>query len=193
MRVACSILAVILLARFAWDFARGMHPLLGIPSALLSFAAIVACVLSHGRERSPPGRRAALLATAVVPLGFLASTLDCAGLSIEGCTTVCTLQKVIVLPAIVLAALLRRPRVVLGLSLAMLVPHCICLNVVNEWWMHALGASPMCFAWGFVAAVLGTATLEGRGKAWLSLGATYASVLGSTAFFVGHHLFHFPW
>lgn len=186
-------LGIVLLVRFAWDFGTGMDPLLGVPAALLSLAAIAGIVLSLRGPRVAPARPIAGLAVASVPLAFLASTLDCSGLSFDGCTTVCTVQKVVVLPLVVVACVLRKPIAILALSLAMLVPHCICLNVVNAWWIGALGASPMCFAWGFVAAVLGVATLEGRGRTWLSLGATYASTLGSTSFFVGHHYFHWPW
>jgi hypothetical protein len=195
MRLACSVLAVLLLVRFAWDFARGMHLLLGIPAALLAAAAIAACVFAvrSAPAPAPAVRLPTVLAAFAIPFAFAASTFDCMGLSLEGCTTVCTVQKVVVLPLVAVASAWRKPRTILALSLLMLVPHCTCLNVVNAWWIHAFGVSPMCFAWGFVGAVIGVSVLEGRGRPWLSLGVTYASSLGTAGFFVGHHYFHFPW
>jgi hypothetical protein len=74
-----------------------------------------------------------------------------------------------------------------------LVPHCICDNPANGWWIRNAGASPQCYLWGFAAGMLAvTAPYEG---AWrrLSLATCYAIVAGALGFFVGHHYFHFPW
>lgn len=204
--------ATILLARFAYDFVRLTHPLLGVPGALLAMTAIAACgatMFSKARAepRDLPLRSlrapAALLA---IPCGFVASALGCAGLSIEGCgwaireIAFCTMVKVSILPAMFVlgtAWVVTKKPWILGLvavlGMITLVPHCVCRNPVNGWWITTLGASPMCFGWGFVNTVLAVGILLGRGRPLLSLGVSYASAGGAFAFFIGHHYFHFPW
>jgi hypothetical protein len=203
--------ATILLARFAYDFARRMHPLLGIPGALLAMGAIVACgATMFGKSgESPRDKRIVAASLFAIPCGFIASALDCAGLSIEGCgwgvreVAFCTIVKVGILPAMLVlgtAWAITKRRWILGLvvivGMVTLVPHCVCRNPVNVWWIETLGASPMCFGWGFVNTVLSVGVLSGRGRRagmLLSLGVSYASAGGSFAFFIGHHYFHFPW
>jgi hypothetical protein len=74
-----------------------------------------------------------------------------------------------------------------------LAPHCLCFNPGNGWWIERLGASPTCYAWGFVVSLIALSALGAGKRAWPSLLVNGAIIGGATAFFVGHHYFHFPW
>jgi len=74
-----------------------------------------------------------------------------------------------------------------------LAPHCTCFNVGNGWWIERVGASPTCYAWGFTTSLIALGALRAGQRQWLSLLVNAAIIGGATAFFVGHHYFHFPW
>lgn len=201
---AGSPLAAALLLKFAWDFSGG-PPALALPLWLLVITAVGALALNtaavwKGGLIGRPGGRLVPALMLSIPLGFLASSLDCTGLAARGCTPFCTFVKVAWVPLMGAAALLyhRTGRAVaLSALTAMffipLVPHCVCDNPANGWWVRNAGASPQCYLWGFAAGLLAvTALYEG---AWrrLSLATCYAIIGGALSFFVGHHYFHFPW
>ena len=48
------------------------------------------------------------------------------------------------------------------MSFVPLVPHCVCYNVGNAWWIDRLGASPVCYGWGFVVTMLSLSCLQQR-------------------------------
>ena len=203
------LIAVILLGRFAIDFIKEMPALLAAPFVLLVVVTLgVAAINIFAADKSPhtvgerPG--SARLPTALlllsVPLGFLASSLDCTGLSLSGCTPFCTFIKTTWIPALALCgvayAMRRSPgllALVLLMSFVPLAPHCLCFNVGNGWWIDRLGASPTCYAWGFAASLIALGALRAGKREWLSLVVNGAIIGGATAFFVSHHYFHFPW
>ena len=140
------------------------------------------------------------LALAALPLGFLASSLDCMGLSVAGCSRVCTAIKLVVIPVIALAsaAYFRTADAPLlfgvGLfSFVTLIPHCMCYNPGNGWWIDNLGASPVCYVWGFMVSMIALGALGDRGRVWGSVAVCYAIIIGAMSFFLAHHYLHFPW
>lgn len=206
--------AALLLGRFALDFATWMPLWLTVPAWLLVAGTLAVAAANafgragprssdtaHGAARPrelAAWERGLLLAS--VPLGFVGSSLDCMGLSVGGCTTTCALLKSAWFPLFLVAcgvaAFTSRKRaltVVLALSFVPLIPHCICRNPVNAWWMDRLGSSPMCLGWGFVASVVALGALLRRTHVRPALGVSTAITGGTMAFFVGHHYFRFPW
>ena len=206
---AAWLVAAFLLGRFAVDFIKEMPALLAAPFVLLVAAALAVAaaniVAIHPRQAEAGGqaatsRAAMALLLLSVPLGFLASSLDCTGLSPQGCTPFCTFIKTAWIPALAVAcAAYAKWRLPGLLSLAVLMsfvplaPHCLCFNVGNGWWIERLGASPTCYAWGFAASLIAFGALAAGRREWLSLAVNAAIIGGATAFFVGHHYFHFPW
>lgn len=199
-----TLVSAALLGRFAIDFGTWMPSWLAVPAWLLVAATLY--VAGRNAFRRPTGKPALLAPWArgalfaAVPLGFVGSSLDCMGLSLGGCTTTCSLLKIVWFPILLLAcgtALLTGKRQVLtavvALSFVSLVPHCICRNPVNAWWMDRLGSSPMCLGWGFVASIVALGALVQRSHVRAALGVSGAITGGTMAFFVGHHYFRFPW
>jgi hypothetical protein len=204
-----TVVAAVLLGRFAIDFGTWMPAWLAVPAWLL----VVVTLFVAGRNAlraSPtptptptpreitPLQRGSLLTMA--PLAFVGSSLDCMGLSLGGCTTTCALLKVTWFPVFVAACAIaafttkrRALTAVIALSFVSLVPHCVCRNPVNAWWMDRLGSSPMCLGWGFVASLVALGALARRSHVRSALGVSGAITGGTMAFFVGHHFFRFPW
>jgi hypothetical protein len=194
--------AAFLLLGFALDFTALMPWLMVVPFWLLVIAALAVALSNISRNRSrnalPKSARALLLA--MIPLGFAASSLDCTGLSLNGCTPFCTFVKTIWIPAIAVLcatyffkswnALLL---VISAMTFLSLVPHCVCFNVGNGWWIELIGASPVCYAWGFIVSVISVSALRYGPRVWPSLIVCSTIITGATAFFVSHHYFHFPW
>lgn len=202
------VISAVLLIRFAIDFSEGMKWWLAAPFCLLVIVALgvgIANVFSAARPESViPQRplrdpkRALLLAA--IPLGFLASSLDCMGLSLQGCTPFCTFVKLAWIPLIAgfcavyffggnqfwLSA-------ITVFSFVPLVPHCVCYNVGNAWWIDRIGASPLCYGWGFVVSMIAVGALRSGARSLLSLAVCFAVITGATAFFLAHHYLHFPW
>jgi len=211
--------AAILLIRFAIDLGVDLTAYLGGRLSFLITAPFVLLVVSslavgsinlvgEGKDRTMGGRpgwpEAALLAA--VPLGFLASSLDCTGLTFAGCTATCTFIKAIWIPvmAAACAAFFLWPRrwmltVIAMMSFVPLIPNCICSNPGNSFWIGLIGASPVCYVWGFTVSLISIGALRkdrsGRalGSLAASVGVSYLIIGGALSFFVGHHYFHFPW
>lgn len=194
-----------LLLRFAADFGEEMSLMLAVPFWALVLTALVIAALNlfPGRKEKGTGapgirKQAALLAA--VPLGFLASTLDCMGLSVEGCTTYCTFIKLGWIPLIAIACaaylVTRKAWLVTAIALmafVTLAPHCVCYNPGNGWWIERFGSSPVCYSWGFVVSVISVGALRPGALYWPSVGVCYAIITGATGFFISHHYLHFPW
>jgi hypothetical protein len=201
---ACAIL----LGRFAFDFSREF-PLFAVPFCALVVAALGLASLNAfaGNERTylrfisgRAVRVARPILIALIPVGFLASSLDCTGLALEGCSQFCTFVKLVWVPliAVVCFAYWARRRaglvaLLLVMSLVPLFPHCVCDNVANRWWIETIGASPECYAWGATGSVLALSSLRNDDRLWPTVVVCGAIVAGSLAFFVAHHYFHFPW
>jgi hypothetical protein len=204
--IAAWMISALLLLRFAIDFqAQGV--MLAMPFwALVVFALAVMGVNalssppSSTREEDSgyPRIRAVLLLS--VPLAFLASSLDCTGLSLRGCTPFCTFIKLVWIPLVALACAMyyitrdRRGLAALAIiSFVPLVPHCTCYNVANAWWIDNAGASPECYIWGFVVSSLVVGSLYSGKHYSITLVVALLIIAGSMGFFVGHHYFSFPW
>ena len=201
---AGSALASALLLKFAWDFSGGPAAL-ALPLWLLVVAAVGALALNtaaawKGGVIGRPGGRLAPALLLSIPLGYLASSLDCTGLAARGCTSFCTFVKVAWVPLLAAAALLYyltgRGAILLALTAMLfipLAPHCVCGNPANLWWIREVGASPQCYLWGFTAGLLAVTSLYEGAWRRLSLATCYAIVGGALSFSVGHHYLHFPW
>ena len=207
-------LAALLLGKFAIDF-LAQDPVLGVPFALLVLATLIvgatnlfsrSKIADTGQDSDPktakPARQSVVLAllVAAIPLGFLASSLDCTGLSLSGCSPFCTFIKDIWVPMIALGGvtyLVSRNRLLLLVMTAMcfppLVPHCVCYNLANAWWIDHIGASPECYSWGLAVSVVALSSVTGAINRWISVVICYSIIAGASAFFVGHHYFHVPW
>jgi hypothetical protein len=199
------IISAVLLIRFAIDFSIEMKWWLGVPFWLLVITALsVGAINVFGAGKVDGAANSDLkvktLLLAAIPLGFLASSLDCTGLSLQGCSSFCTFIKLVWIPLIAAACLVyyrtSKPAwltVIVVMSFVALVPHCLCYNVGNAWWIDRIGASPLCYGWGFVVSTIAAGALR-RGKGyWPSLLISFAIILGATTFFVSHHYFQFPW
>lgn len=199
------LLAAFLLIRFAIDFIREMPLLLAVPFCILvaaSLGILASNLLRFQKGESPTGERKieiSLLLTAI-PLGFLVSSLDCSGLSPAGCTPFCTFIKTLWIPLLALVSLsfffwnkTWSLLLINAMSFVPLVPHCICYNVGNGWWIERFGASPTCYAWGFVVSLIAVSAIMGKSRSLASLLLCGAILGGAFSFFVAHHYFHFPW
>jgi hypothetical protein len=199
------IVSSILLVRFAIDFFLEMPLLLAIPFSILAGAALFIAALNLLEPVKGAGvvtfssiSKALLLAS--IPLGFLAATLDCSGIARQGCTPFCTFIKLFWIPLIAVACGLFffKPMnwlllAIIAMAFVTLVPHCICYNVGNGWWMKLIGASPMCYVWGFVVTVISVSAIKSGARVRFSLLVNGAIIGGALAFFISHHYFHFPW
>jgi hypothetical protein len=87
----------------------------------------------------------------------------------------------------------RVPAVLLVMSFVPLLPHCVCYNQANGWWIDHIGASPECYAWGFVVSTLALGALNNAGRYLATVAVSGAIIGGAFGFFVGHHYFKFPW
>lgn len=199
------IISTFLLVKFALDFTSEMSLMFAAPFWLLALASVgVAIWNTAGASRRGPrnslSRSARIILLAMIPLGFFASSLDCTGLSLAGCGPFCSFIKVIWIPALAVACasyFFTDSRLILPvlsvMSFAPLLPHCVCFNVGNGWWIERIGASPVCYIWGFVSALISLSALSFERKAWPSILSGAAIIGGATVFFVSHHYFHFPW
>jgi hypothetical protein len=203
------IVTAVLLLRFSYDFGAAFWPSGGLRVLVLAFWTLVGVTLAvsarnifqvprGGQPEARSGRLDTVL-RALVPLAFLASSLGCSGLSAAGCSRICTLIRWVGVPllAVVLLVPFSRRRLPVHFALALaaiaLVPHCICDNPANAWWVAGLGASPMCHAWSFAAALVALSAVSSRTPPLTSLLVSGAIVGGSLAFFAGHHFLGYPW
>jgi hypothetical protein len=201
------LVAMILLGRFAIDFSLEMPLLLSVPFVLLVLCALAVAAWNISRllqtpeaSRPPIDRATRVALLAFIPLGFWAASLDCSGLSWQGCTPFCTFIKIVWIPALAVLALLtvfiERDGLLLLINVMAFVPlwpHCQCFNPGNGWWIERLGASPMCYVWGFVVALIAVSAIKSRAQIWVSLLIGGAILSGAFGFFIAHHYFHFPW
>lgn len=199
------VISAVLLIRFAIDFSEGVKWWLAVPFWLLVLAAI-AVGLSNvsgksvsGQLQPHPRTTKGFLLT-LIPLGFLASSLDCTGLSVQGCSPFCTFVKVVWVPIILAACLIGFLSgqqfwliVVAMLAFVPLVPHCVCYNIGNAWWIDRIGKSPLCYGWGFVVSMIALGALRKGDHLWGSIAVCSTIVAGASAFFITHHYFRFPW
>jgi len=201
------ILSAVLLIRFAIDFSESMKWWLAALFWLLVIGSLGAAShnifgSSEPQSSNHPGignlKREILLAA--IPLSFFASSLGCSGLSASGCSAFCTFIKLVWIPLIALACgiyVFAPSRVwlttILAMSFVPLFPHCVCSNVGNSWWIDRIGASPVCYSWGFVVSVIAISALERGVRLWPSLILCGVIVSGASGFFVTHHYFHYPW
>ena len=171
-----AVLSGILLVRFALDLNRGLTKsagfLLAIPfwalvAASLAAAAMNIAVAFRSGARFPTTGKCRVLALASIPAAFIASSLDCTGLSLQGCSSFCTFVKVAWIPlmALVCAAYSLAERrwmlvMMAAMSLVPIWPHCPCYNVANAWWIDSVGRSPECYAWGLMASVISISALS---------------------------------
>jgi hypothetical protein len=202
------VVSAVLLIRFAIDFSKGMSWWLAVPFCSLVVVALgVAAINVSGsakpfnvietRGRSDP-LRAFLLAA--IPLGFLASSLDCTGLSLHGCSAFCTLVKLVWIPLVAgscAAGFLTGAKVwltvITAMSLVPVVPHCVCYNIGNAWWIDRIGTSPLCYGWGVVVSVIAIGALVRGSNFRVSIAIAFAVIAGAGMFFVSHHYFQIPW
>ena len=166
------LIASVLLIRFALDFSNEMSMLLSLPFWALVLTALAIAALNLFRWKrekgiNEPGRSREILVLAAIPLGFLASTLDCMGLNLRGCSTFCTFIKLGWLPLITLFCVIyfitRRAWMIIAITLmafVTLVPHCVCYNPGNSWWIDRLGSSPVCYSWGFIVSIISIGALR---------------------------------
>ncbi len=197
--------AAFLLLRFAIDFFIEMPVILAVPFAVLALASLAIAATNifrvkddkaHGSNQKI-GRALLLLA---IPLGFLASSLDCSGLSAQGCTQFCSAIKLVWIPLLAVIGLayyfMEKAWLLIlvsAMSFVPLVPHCICYNVGNGWWIERLGASPTCYAWGFVVTLIAVSAIKYKARLFPSLMLCGVILSGAFGFFISHHYFHFPW
>jgi hypothetical protein len=199
------LVAAILLIRFTVDFFIEMPLLLAIPFSILVAAALLIAAMNlkamgKGKSEATISTSSKALLLASIPSGFLASTLDCSGFALQGCTPFCSFIKLgwIPLLALVCALYFFKPMnslllAVSALSFVSLAPHCICFNVGNGWWIEQIGASPMCYVWGFVVTLISLSAIKSGARTSVSLLVNGAIIGGALTFFISHHYFHFPW
>ncbi len=196
--------ALVLLGKLTSDLGE-LDPLFTYPAwgvFLFAFGIAGANVLRAWRggpaREVPRWARAALVLA--IPTAFVASVLDCMGLSFLGCTDLCNVFARVGTPALALLAFVHyftADRVTLGLlttlPLVFLYPNCLCRNPINRDWIDWLGQSPACFGSAFGASLIALAALHGGALVRLSVVATWTIVVGMLAFFVGHHYYDYPW
>jgi hypothetical protein len=203
------LITTILLARFTIDFFIQMPLWLALPFLVLVAASLVIAamnllaLLRRPSDQAFSSNLSAIstgLLLASIPLGFLASTFDCSGLALQGCSPFCTVIKLLGIPLMVAVCTIYFFNPAKGLLMAIiamsfvpLVPHCICYNVGNYWWIRHFGASPMCYVWGFVVTLISASAMKSGARVWLSLLVNGAIIGGAMTFFISHHYFHFPW
>jgi hypothetical protein len=198
------VIGAVLLIRFAIDFSKEMSWWLAAPFCLLVLIALgvgIANVWGGSSEETVSSHdktRALLLAA--IPLSFMATALDCSGFSLHGCSPFCTFVKQVWIPLIagVCAIYFINGKsylltLICVMSFVPLVPHCVCYNVGNAWWIDRIGASPLCYGWGFVVSVIAASALRSGKRVWLSILTCALIIMGATGFFVAHHYSHFPW
>lgn len=199
------VISAVLLIRFAIDFSDEMKWWLAATFWLLVITTLgvgIANVFGASKAETPRDSRSEprALLLAAIPLALLASSLDCMGLSLRGCSPFCTFVKLAWIPliAIVCAIYLFKSELgwltaIAAMSFVPLVPHCVCYNVGNAWWIDRLGASPVCYGWGFVVSIIALSALRKGANLRLSGILCFTIIAGAAGFFVSHHYFLFPW
>jgi hypothetical protein len=199
------LVAAVLLLRFTIDFFIEMPLLLALPFSILVAASLFIAAMNlmamvKGKSEVAISTTSKALLLASIPSGFVASTLDCSGFALQGCTPFCSFVKLGWIPLLVVACTLYffKPMnslllAVSAMSFVTLAPHCVCFNVGNGWWIEQIGASPMCYVWGFVVTLISISALKSGVRTGFSLLVNGAIIGGALTFFISHHYFHFPW
>lgn len=200
-----TLAAAVLLGRMTFDLAR-LDPIIAvvISGSYLGFLAVAGTQTSHALRGSPApgelGRGGRLALALAIPIAYLASVLDCMGLSFSGCTAACSVLTRGVAPAVgamvVVHAVKGQHGFLVGafaLSFGLLVPNCVCYNPANRFWIDLWGWSPACFGGSFGVTVLAVAALHTRRLIVPSLVLAWGAVLAMLAFWIGHHYFDYPW
>ena len=197
--------AAFLLIRFAVDFGPSVRWWLATPfwvlvAAGLGVGAVNLFAASPGEYSSTTRRTSQALLLAAVPIGLFASSLDCSGLALAGCSPLCSFIKLVWIPltgvgcaAYYLTRMKPMLMVMTLMSFLPLAPHCVCYNVANAWWIDRIGASPECYVWGFVVSMISLTALARGVRPWPSVAVCWTIIGGALAFFVTHHYVRFPW
>ncbi|MDA1142992.1 MAG: hypothetical protein O3B01_30905 [Planctomycetota bacterium] len=132
-----------------------------------------------------------------VPLAFIIMSFSCSGDPFTGCSDVCSIVRMTVMPLSFLSIVLgtndrRFYAYAIGLCFLGLTPHCICDNFVNHSWITWIGVSPMCYYFPFCVALVAVIGLCGIYPRLCLLAAT-GSTCGAALLGVGHQLFSWPW
>lgn len=196
---------LIVYTRGTYDFSR-FEPLVAVPVWLVflgTFWLVATNLLTafRGTETAnAAGWWSRFALVAAIPVGLLASGLDCTGASLSGCSPVCSFLIKIWTPLVALAAaayvVTGRPwllTAVTAMCLVFLVPNCRCYNPMNSWWLHRLRLSPACFAASLWVGVIAITALSWRRLVPLAAVACWLINTILLGFFVGHHYFQFPW
>ena len=202
------IVSAVLLIRFAMDFWTEMSWWLAMQFSVLVLSALSVAAANVFSSTNPENNRASSyrrhlvvrLLLVMIPLGFVASSLDCTGLSLQGCSPFCTVIKLAWIPLIAGACLVffftgskGWLMCIAVMSFVPLAPHCVCYNVGNGWWIDRIGVSPVCYAWGFVVSLIAIGALQRGRYLGISLFVGMAIIGGAFAFFISHHYFETPW
>jgi hypothetical protein len=158
-------------------------------SALLVTAQLAGTLwlsISPSQHLSP---RLRWMLAALIPVDILAMGFGCGG-----CNLLCLglLAAAWMMAGLVVLEVRGGAPLLLSLSLLYAIPHCICANVINRWWIEQIGASPNCYTFSLVG--IGFAVLRLRGV-WSRLVLVLAAAPGgaAVAIGIGHHVFGYPW
>lgn len=198
------LVAGLLLIRFSIDLGAHMPLLIGLPFWVLVIVSLAIMVWNIFAQRSeaerPMSKAEQGFFLALIPLGFIVSSLDCAGFDFKGCSPFCTFVKLVWVPLMtaigVIYFLTKEPALVAGLlvmSFVPLAPHCLCYNAANAWWIDRIGASPECYVWGYTVSLIAIGACRGRAGQRASAAVSMAIIAGGLGFFISHHYFQFPW
>jgi len=172
--------------------------LLGVFALALASFLVLAVLVARARpDARRPGPWARWFFVAALPASYAVMYLGCSFDPFRGCTDVCSLVRLTVVPLALLSLVAGRDdgrfyAYALLLCAISLVPHCRCANDFNRPWIELVGASPMCYFLGYAAALLSVMGLSGilpRLAALLFLAAGTGGLLVG----LGHQLFGFPW
>jgi hypothetical protein len=169
--------------------ATGFFAVIGVSALLFATRLVGAVRLPTAPSPGLPTRLRWTLAV-LIPVDILAMGFGCGG-----CNVICLslLAGAWVMAGLAVLEVRRGVGAPLLLSLSLLyaLPHCLCANVINRWWIEQLGASPNCYAFSLVG--IGCAVLGLRGV-WPRLALVLAAAPGGAAlaFGIGHHVFAYP-
>lgn len=127
---------------------------------------------------------------------FLLSFVGCFATIFQGCTELCSLHRLVTFPLILIMIFGLRKWVtqapLFWLVPSLLIPHCLCANLMNYFFMKRIILSPLCYLLPFGVTMANLAGLTGRApKVWLALSAL--ALLGFFIVAILHQIFGFPW
>lgn len=198
------IFSTLLLLKMAFDLISVSSMLSALMGAAIAFGLVLTIlnILNQHDAHQNPSEKTKVenLLVAIIPAALLSSALDCTGIYPVGCSVLCTIFKLVLIPSIFYMSykyyLSRDTKWLMKiaiLSFLLILPNCVCKNAVNIWWIDRIGASPACYGLGFFVSVVALASLFAKSRQWQSIALCYLVVIGELGFAIGHHLFHFPW